>query len=86
MDVPVPYEVVIRRHNTEWKDIVQKIWKGKSKNKHTDPSTWGWSYSWGTRIGSPNDYDGSLVPFPSISGSCLKSRDFRHRRGLISNV
>lgn len=66
MDVPVPYEVVVQRHHDEWKAIVIKVRKGKSKDKHTDPATWDWSYSWGTRIGLPDDYDGSLVPFPKL--------------------
>lgn len=44
------YEQALSRHPAEVAEIVKGVRKGKARDKDTDPATWRWCYTWGTRI------------------------------------
>lgn len=47
--VPVPYEVLLKRHPVEVQEVINVIRSGRAKSKNTDPATWHWCYQWSTR-------------------------------------
>lgn len=50
MNVEIDYATVLVRHPVEVQICVDKIRKGKSKKKDTDPATWKWTYDWSTKV------------------------------------
>lgn len=49
-NLDIPYEVALTRHPEVVNACIDQVRAGKSKDKNTDPATWRWTYSWGTRV------------------------------------
>lgn len=48
--IDISYEVALARHPDQVNACIDQVRAGKSKDKNTDPVTWRWTYSWGTRV------------------------------------